>query len=185
VAEGRERLHATTRVLRRLVTLAAGGRLGGSRLRPVAGSIFLVRIRNSHNSHEDIGLGTIIREVWVGSGRIDNGTGARRPALEKYPASPIPPSPPCLAGLNSGAAPRERAAPDFFPTVVGEFLFEGSTARLVGGLFSCAFSAFGQFAPLARKLFEIFLFLTIRESFGLPFALLGHSFVMLDSTVTH
>ena len=30
-------------------------------------------------------------------------------------------------------------------------------------------SAFGQFAPLARKLFEIFLFLSVRESFGLPF----------------
>jgi hypothetical protein len=43
---------ATTRDLRRLLTLAAGGRLGGNRPGPVAGS--MIRIRNSHNITEDI-----------------------------------------------------------------------------------------------------------------------------------
>jgi hypothetical protein len=122
-------LHAATRVSRRLVTLAAGGRLGGTpvngrRSGPVAVSIFLVRITHSHNSPGDVGRGTLIREVWAGSiapqtvepsqAQIDNGTRARGRALERCPANPIPPSPPCLAGLNSGAAPSRELRPISF-----------------------------------------------------------------------
>jgi hypothetical protein len=40
------------------------------------------------------------------------------------------------------------------------------------------FSVFGQFAPLARKLCELPLDLNVGESFGLPFAMLGHFFVV-------
>jgi hypothetical protein len=67
----------------------------------------LVRIRHSHNVSEDIGLGTLSsgvgrfdrrRKVERAGAIIDDGTRARRPAFEKCPANPIPPSPPCLAG---------------------------------------------------------------------------------------
>jgi hypothetical protein len=48
---------------RRLLRLAAGGRLGGNRPRPIAGSNFLVRIRNAHINPQNIGPSGGICEV--------------------------------------------------------------------------------------------------------------------------
>jgi hypothetical protein len=85
--------------------------LGGSRLRPVAGSIFLVRIRNSHNSHEDIGLGTIIREVWVGSGADRQWNRGAASRIREVSGQPHPPKPPVLGRIKFGrSSPRASCA---------------------------------------------------------------------------
>jgi hypothetical protein len=51
-------LNATTWVLRRLLTLAAGGRLGGNRPRPMAGTIFLLQQLESHTCGASEGVAT-------------------------------------------------------------------------------------------------------------------------------
>ena len=136
-------MNATARVLRRLVTLAAGGRLGGSRPRSVAGSIFLVRIRNSHNSLGVYGRGTLFREGWAGSTapqewsngpcEIDNGTVARRRALKKCPANPIPQAPRAWPDRLKGAAPSRELRPISFKTA-GRAVRRSRTGRWEFGL---------------------------------------------------
>jgi hypothetical protein len=79
--------------------------LGRSRLRPVAGSIFLVRIRNSHNSHE------LIREVWVGSGADRQWNRGAASRIRDMSGQPHPPKPPVLGRIKFGrSSPRASCA---------------------------------------------------------------------------